>query len=94
MFLKVSPVKGVQRFNVKRKSSPRIVGPYDIIEKINLVAYRLALPPELQHVHDVFHISQLRKYIHDATHAIVYEPLACMSPWRLRLIDQPMKSNL
>ena len=75
MFLKVSPVKGVRRFNVKGKLSPRFVGPYDIIEKINPVAYRLALPPELQHVHDVFHISQLRKYVYDPAHVIVHEPL-------------------
>jgi len=75
VFLKVSPVKGVRRFNVKGKLSPRFVGPYDIIEKINPVAYRLALPPELQHVHDVFHISQLRKYVYDPAHVIVHEPL-------------------
>ena len=73
--MKVSPTKGVRRFNVKGKLSPRFVGPYDIIQKINPTAYRVALPPELQHVHDVFHISQLRKYVHDPTHTIVHEPL-------------------
>jgi len=75
VFLKESPVKGVRRFNVKGKLSPRFVGPYDIIEKINPAAYRLSLPPELQHVHDVFHISQLCKYVYDPTHVIVHEPL-------------------
>jgi len=75
VFLKVSPVKGMRQFKVKGKLSPRFVGPYDIIQKINLAAYRLALSPELQHVHDVLNVSQLRKYVHDPTHAIVHEPL-------------------
>jgi len=52
--LKVSPIKGVRRFIVRGKLSPHFVGPYDIIQKINPTAYRLALPPELQHVHNVF----------------------------------------
>jgi len=75
VFLKVFPVKGLRRFIVKGKLSLCFVGPYDIIEKINHAAYRLALPPELQHVHDVFYISQFHKYIYDPAHAIRYEPL-------------------
>ena len=74
VFLKVSPVKGVHKFNIKGKLNPWFVGPYDIIEKINPVTYRLALLPELQHVHDGFHISQFHKYVHDPTHATIYEP--------------------
>lgn len=75
VILKASLVKGVQRFNVKGKLGLCFVGPDDIIKKINPAIYRLALPPELQHIQDVFHISQLRNYVHDPTHAVVYELL-------------------
>jgi len=74
-FLKVSSVKGLRQFNVKGKLSLYFVRPYDVIEKINSATYCLALPPKLQHVHDVFHNLQLHKYIHEPTHTIVYEPL-------------------
>jgi len=74
VFLKVSPVKGLRRFNIRGNLSPRYIGPYEIIEKLNPVAYKLNLPSELEHVHDVFHISQLRKYIPDPHHAILTEP--------------------
>ena len=55
--------------------SPRYIGPYEIIEKLNPIAYRLGLPIELEHMHNVFHISQLRKYIPDPDHTIVSEPI-------------------
>ena len=58
VFLKVSPTKGIKRFGVRGKLSPRYIGPYEIIDKLNPVAYRLDLPVELEHVHNVFHISQ------------------------------------
>ena len=54
--------------------SPKYIGPCEIIEKLNTIAYRLTLP-ELEHVHNVFYISQLRKYIPDSDHTIVSEPL-------------------
>ena len=60
---------------MRDKLSPRHIGPYEIIEKLNPVAYRLDLPVELEHVHNVFHISQLRKYIPDPDHTIVTEPI-------------------
>jgi len=61
VFLKVSPTKGVVRFGVRGKLNPRYIGPYEVLERIGPVAYRLALPPSLSGVHDVFHVSQLRK---------------------------------
>nr|XP_033516013.1 uncharacterized protein LOC117280405 [Nicotiana tomentosiformis] len=70
VFLKVSPMKGVMRFGRKGKLSPRFIGPYEIIEKKGNVAYELALPVELSSVHPVFHVSMLRKYIHDESHII------------------------
>ncbi|KAL0554084.1 hypothetical protein IC582_007995 [Cucumis melo] len=75
VFLKVAPMKGVLRFAKKGKLSPRFVGPFEILERIGPVAYRLALPPSFAAVHDVFHISMLRKYVADPTHVVDFEPL-------------------
>jgi len=72
VFLKVSPMTGVTRFGKKGKLAPRYVGPFEILERINTVAYRLALPPDLSRVHSVFHVSMLRKYIRDPLHVIDY----------------------
>ena len=59
--LRVSPMKGVQRFGVKGKLAPRYVGPFLITEWCGPVAYRLELPAQLSAVHNIFHVSQLRK---------------------------------
>ena len=55
-------MKGLSRFGKKGKLSPRFVEPFEILEKIDDMAYPLALPPNLSQVHDVFHVSMLRKY--------------------------------
>ncbi|KAL0539443.1 hypothetical protein IC582_023655 [Cucumis melo] len=70
VFLKVAPMKGVLRFVKKGKLSPRFVGPFEILERIGPVAYRLALPPSFSAVHDVFHVSMLRRYVADPTHVV------------------------
>ncbi|KAL0536297.1 hypothetical protein IC582_025240 [Cucumis melo] len=75
VFLKVAHMKGVLRFERRRKLSPRFVGPFEILERIGPVAYRLVLPPSLSVVHDVFHVSMLRKYVPDPSHVVDYEPL-------------------
>ena len=59
VFIRISPWKGVLRFGKKGKLSPRYMGPYEIVERIREVAYRLRLPPELARIHDVFHVSML-----------------------------------
>ena len=60
--LKVSPVRGVVRFGQKRgKLSPRYIGPFEILERVGKGSYRLALPPKMSRVHNVFHINMLRK---------------------------------
>ena len=65
VLLRVSPSKGVRRFGRKGKLSPRFIGPYTVIERVGKLAYRLELPPDLGRVHDVFHISQLRRCVAD-----------------------------
>ncbi|KAA3484672.1 reverse transcriptase [Gossypium australe] len=62
VFLKVSSWKKVLRFGCKGKLSPRFIGPYEIIERVGPVAYRLSLTPELEKIHNVFHVSMLRRY--------------------------------
>jgi len=75
VFLRVAPMKGVTRFGKKKKLNPRYVGPFEILERVGPIAYRLALPPSLARVHDVFHVSMLREYISDPSHVIKYESL-------------------
>ncbi|KAH9752499.1 hypothetical protein KPL71_014711 [Citrus sinensis] len=67
--------KGVLRFGKRGKLSPRYIGPYEIIERIGPLAYRLALPPKLSRIHDVFHVSMLRKYIYDPSHVLSKQPI-------------------
>nr|GEX09293.1 putative reverse transcriptase domain-containing protein [Tanacetum cinerariifolium] len=67
VLLKVSPWKGVVCFGKKRKLAPRFVGPFEIIEKVGPVAYRLDLPEELNVVHDTFHMSNFNKWLADST---------------------------
>ena len=76
VFLKISPMKGVKRFGKKGKLAPRYVGPYEILDKVGKVSYRLALPPQMSQVHPVFHISLLRKYVADPTHVLPVQEVA------------------
>jgi len=73
--MKVSQVKKVRRFNIKGKLCPRYIEPYKIIEKLNPVAYRLDSPIELKHVHNLFHIWQLKKYVLNPNHVIITNPI-------------------
>jgi hypothetical protein len=69
----VSPTRGIQRFGVKGKLAPRYVGPFEIIEVCGPVAYRLQLPPQLAAIHDICHVSQLRKCIKIPTEIIDFQ---------------------
>ncbi|XP_051146380.1 uncharacterized protein LOC127261976 [Andrographis paniculata] len=89
VLLKVSPTKGVRRFGIKGKLSPRYVGPYEIIKRIGEVAYRLALPETLKRVHDVFHVSQLRRYVADPSH--ILQPEVLDLPEDLVYSEQPIQ---
>jgi hypothetical protein len=64
VYLKVSPMRDLCCFKVRGKLAPRFIGPFKILEKIDEVAYQLELPPQLSDVHDVFHVSQLKKCLH------------------------------
>jgi hypothetical protein len=70
VFLRVTPTTGVGRAIKSRKLTPKFIGPYQIISRVGSVAYQIALPPLLSNLHDVFHVSQLRKYITDPSHII------------------------
>ena len=61
VYLKVSPIRGTQRFQVRGKLAPRYIGPYKIINKVGAVAYRLELLEEMSDIHNIFHVSQLTK---------------------------------
>jgi hypothetical protein len=61
VYLRVSPMKGVKRFGVKEKLAPRYIRLFPILEKCGTVAYKIDLSPSLVGVHDIFHVSQLKK---------------------------------
>jgi hypothetical protein len=61
VYLRVSPMKDVKRFEVKGKLATRYIGSFPILEKCGTVAYKLDLPPSLARVHDIFHVSQIKK---------------------------------
>ena len=70
MFLRVTPMTGVGRALKSRKLTPCFIGLYQVAEKVGEVAYQIHFPPSLANLHDVFHISQLRKYIADMSHVV------------------------
>ena len=70
VFLKVMPKRGVVRFGKRGKLSPRFIGPFEILERIGTIAYRLALPPSMSGVHKVFHVSMLRNYTPNPAHVV------------------------
>jgi hypothetical protein len=70
-YLRVSTIRGLRRFNFRGKLSPRFIGPFKIVERRGEVAYQLELPAQLSGVHDVFHVSQLKK----CTSEVMIEPV-------------------
>nr|GEY67894.1 putative nucleotidyltransferase, ribonuclease H [Tanacetum cinerariifolium] len=72
VFLKVSPARGVRRFGIKGKLSPHFIGPFEILDRVGEVSYHFALPPQLSHVYNVFHVSLLRGYKYHHLRVISY----------------------
>ena len=70
VFLKVMPKRGVVRFGKREKLSPRFIGPFEILERVGTVACWLALPPSMSGVHEVFHVSMMRRYTPDPAHVV------------------------
>ena len=71
VFLKVMAKRGgVVRFGKRGKLSPRFIGPFEILERVGTIAYRLALPLSMSSIHEVFHVSMLRKYTPDPAHVV------------------------
>ena len=92
MFIRVTPMKGQVRFGKKGKLSPRYIGPFQILERLGPIAYRVALPPGFEQIHNVFHVSMLRSYLRDLFHVIDYHRVALdenmeYSEWPERIID-------
>ena len=96
VFFKVAPWKGVIRFQTRGKLNPRYIGPFRILERIGLVAYRLELPPELSRIHNIFHVSMLKKYIPDLSHILEVPPVELEEDLSFKvqpvaIVDQEMK---
>ena len=96
VFLKVAPWKGVIRFQKRGKLNPRFICPFRILERIGPLAYCLELPPELNRIHNIFHVSILRKYISDPSHVLEAPPIELeknlsfvIQP--VAIVDQEMK---
>ncbi|GKB53241.1 putative reverse transcriptase domain-containing protein, partial [Tanacetum coccineum] len=89
VLLKVSPWKGVVRFEKKGKLAPRFIGPFEITERISPVAYRLRLPEELNGVHDTFHVSNLKKCLTDQTLHVPLEEIQVDA--KLNLVEEPVE---
>ncbi|WVZ81187.1 hypothetical protein U9M48_028598 [Paspalum notatum var. saurae] len=98
VYLQVSPMKGVHQFGVKGKLAPRYVGPFKITEQCRPVAYRLELPPHLATVHDVFHVSQLKKCLRVPeevidTSQIQIQPDLTYPEQPIKILDQKQRST-
>ncbi|KAL2248259.1 UNVERIFIED_CONTAM: hypothetical protein Sindi_2678200 [Sesamum indicum] len=87
--LKISPWRGILRFGRQGKLSSRYIRPYEIIERIGPLAYRLALPTELSQIHDVSYVSTLRRYRSDPSH-IIHQPEIEISE-ELIYVEEPVE---
>ena len=92
-YLRVTPLKGTHRFGIKGKLAPHYIGPFRILAKRGEVAYQLELPPHLPRVHDVFHVSQLRRCFSDPIRRVDHETLDLQDnltyrEYPVRILDQ------
>ena len=81
VFSKVMLKRGVVKFGKRGKLSPRFIGPFEILERVGTVAYRLALPPSMSGVHEVFHVSMLLKYTPDPAHVVDWGQIEVDTDW-------------
>jgi hypothetical protein len=98
VYLQVSPTRGIQWFGVKGKLAPRYIEPFEILEICGPVAYRLQLPPQLAAIHDIFHVSQLRKCVKVPTEIINPQTIKIQSDLTytehpIRVLDTKQRST-
>ena len=96
VFLKVAPWKGVIQFQKRGKLNPRYIGPFRITQRIGPVAYRLELPSKMGRIHNVFHVSMLKKYVSDPSHVLEAPPIELNEDLSFEvqsvgIVDQKMK---
>ncbi|GJR14426.1 hypothetical protein Tco_0797078 [Tanacetum coccineum] len=89
VMLKVSPWKGVIHFGKQGKLNPRYVGPFKVIERVGEVAYKLELPEELNRVHNIFHVSNLKKCHADEPLAVPLDGLNLDD--KLYFVEEPVE---
>ncbi|XP_074355863.1 uncharacterized protein LOC141695523 [Apium graveolens] len=89
VLLKISPWKDLSRFGKKGKLRPRYIRPVEVLKQVEKVAYELALPPQMQHLHSVFEVSLLKKYNVDVSHVIELEPVEIQQD--LSYVEQPVR---
>ena len=80
----MTPKRGVIRFGKRGKLSPRFIGPFKILERVGTIAYRLALPPNMSGVHEVFHVSMLRRYTPDPAHVVDWGEIEVDTDWTFK----------
>jgi hypothetical protein len=93
VYLKVSPIRGTRRFQVRGKLAPRFIGPFPILKKVEAVAYKIRLPDEMSGIHDVFHVSQLRKCLRVPEEQVVQDSIDLQEDLRyqevpVRILDK------
>jgi hypothetical protein len=93
IYLRVSTMKDVHRFGIKRKLAPRYIGPYSIIDKYGPTSYQVELPAKLSGVHNVFHVSQLMRCLKPPTDVVIkdtipLEPNLTYKAYPIKILDQ------
>jgi hypothetical protein len=93
VYLQVSPMKGVRCFSIKGKLAPRYIGPYPIIDKYGPTSYQVKLPAKLSGVHDVFHVSQLKRCLKPRTDVVIEDtirlkPDLTYKAYPIKVLDQ------
>lgn len=86
MFVKISKLKSILRFGKKGKLTPRYIGLFDILERIGKITYQVVLHSNLSNVHNVFHVSMLRKYLANPSHVLCHEPLELASNYLIKMV--------
>jgi hypothetical protein len=93
VYLRVTPTKGVRRFSIKEKLAPRYIGPYPIIDKYVPKPYQVELPAKLLGVHNVFHVSQLKRCLKPPTDVVIEDTISLKpdltcKPYPTKILDQ------